>query len=108
MKAFIATMLLCLLAIGATLMAQEPQLISYKGETYSTQKPPATYESLTKGCTETGETLEVNGVVTKVWCTKPTAKFPQGRVFIILPKKSKDGNTNGVRRFFLYKAEEGK
>lgn len=104
MKAFIATMLLCFYAIGATLMAQEPQLISYKGETYSTKKPPATYESLTKGCTETGETLEINGVETKVWCTKPTEEFPSGRLFIVMTSKK----TGNPYRFFLHKVSERK
>lgn len=98
MKGFIFTILLCVAAFVATLNAQKSQEISHNGIIYTTQKPPLTEEDLKKNSSEIEETLELNGVVHKVFQSKPTKKYPNGRLFIIM----KNVETNKYKRLYLY------
>ena len=100
MKLKLFLLALCLTAFIAAMSAQtkQPMTIMVKGSTYTTAKPEATVESLTKNCIDTGETLEVDGFKTSVWQSKATKKYPEGRIFII--KRSKTGK---LSRFYLNK-----
>jgi hypothetical protein len=99
MKLKIFLFALCLMAFGATMFAQpltvpvtakEIKTVVVKGITYTTAKPPATVESLTKNCTDTGVDLVCSEGTFRVWETKPTKKYPEGRMFYV------QANTKGI------------